>query len=78
MLRCQDDGAWDGVFCVGEDEEPFCKHFDGFLLAIGYWFGVDGVAVIIVEDEDVVVAGGGWNNKAAIKASCTLKYPQEC
>ena len=46
----------------------YVRIFDGFLLAIGYWFGV------IVEDEDVVVAGGGWNNKAA----CLIRSDFAC
>jgi hypothetical protein len=39
--------------------------FDGGLFAVGYWLGVNGVAVIIVEDKDVVVATGGRHDEAA-------------
>ena len=35
------------------------------MFTVGYGLGMDGVAVIIIEDEDVVVATGGWNYKTA-------------
>ena len=46
-------------------KDCFIGVFNGGLFAIGDWFSMDGVAVIIVEDKDVVVATGGWNYKTA-------------
>ncbi len=46
-------------------KDCFIGVFDGGLFAIGDWFSMDGVAVIVIEDEDVVVATGGWNYKTA-------------
>jgi hypothetical protein len=42
-------------------ENSFICILDGGLFAIGDGFGMDGVAVVIIEQEDVVVAADGWD-----------------
>ena len=37
---------------------------DGFLLAIGYGFSMNGVAVIVIKDKNVVVAVNGRYDKS--------------
>jgi hypothetical protein len=43
----------------------FVGSFDGGLLAIEYWFSMDGVAVVIIEEKNVVVATRGRYNEEA-------------
>ena len=39
---------------------------DGFLLAIGYGFSMNGVAVIVIKDKNVVVAVNGRYDKSTL------------
>ena len=55
-----------------EAENGFIGLFDGGLLSIWDWFGMDGVAVVVVEKEDVVVAADGWDNKATCLIGANL------
>jgi len=52
----------------------FVSVLDGFLLAIGYWLCVNGVAVVVVKDKDVVVAADGWHDKA----TCLIRTDVSC
>ena len=46
-------------------ENFFIGVLDGFLLAIGYGFSMNGVAIIVIKDEDVVVAACGRYDETA-------------
>jgi hypothetical protein len=46
-----------------EAENGFVSVFDGGLFAIGDWFGMNRVAVVVVEKENIVIAADGRDGR---------------
>jgi hypothetical protein len=48
-----------------KNNTPLVSGNDGWACAIGHWFSVDIIAVILVYYEEVLIAGDTWNKKFA-------------